>query len=113
MESKENVLRTLVRRMMCLREFKKAAPADFSFCDEPGQSDYKYGLCGKGCTLGVLFETTTCVCFEWIAEDGMQVDYRPELRYKAWPKREVTRLVAEGWWEPVCLENTDPRIRRN
>lgn len=86
---------------MELEEFKKQAPADFDVCERPGQSCYKYCLRGKGCTLGVLFETTTCVCFEWLTENGRTVEYRPGLRYKAWPKREVTRLVAEGWWEPT------------
>ena len=86
---------------MCLEEFKKEAPADFSVRDRPAQDQYKYCLRGKGCVLGVLFETSTCVCFEWLTENGQMVDYRPELRYKAWPKREVSRLVAEGWWEPT------------
>jgi len=86
---------------MCLAEFKKAAPVDFHIHEDPGRGCYKYCLRGKGCTLGVLFETSTCVCFEWLTERGQAVDYRPELRYKAWPKREVARLVADGWWEPV------------
>jgi len=98
---------------MRLTDFKKEAPVDFSVRDRPGRDHYKYCLCGKGCTLGVLFETSTCVCFEWIAENGTPVDYRPELRYKAWPKRKVARLVAEGWWEPVCIEDDESRIRRN
>jgi hypothetical protein len=85
---------------MCLAEFKKEAPVDFEVQERPGQDDYKYCLCGKGCTLGVLFETSTCVCFEWLTENGQIVDYRPELRYKAWAKRDVARLVAEGWWTP-------------
>lgn len=86
---------------MALADFEKDAPADFSVCEQPGQNEYKYCLCGKGCTLGVLFETSTSVCFEWLTENGQLVDYRPELRYKAWPKREVARLVADGWWEPT------------
>jgi len=86
---------------MCLAEFIKEAPADFELQRRPGQCDYKYCLCGKGCTLGVLFETSTAVCFEWLTENGEVVDYRPALRYKAWAKRDVARLVADGWWTPV------------
>lgn len=86
---------------MQLDELKKVAPVDFEVYDRPGRCCYKYCLRGKGCTLGVLFETSTCVCFEWLTESGQIVDYRPELRYKAWPKREVARLVAEGVWDPV------------
>lgn len=86
---------------MHLEEFEKEAPLDFTVCDQAGKGCYKYCLRGKGCTLGVLFETSTCVCFEWLTENGQTVDYRPELRYKAWPKREVVRLVSEGWWEPI------------
>lgn len=89
---------------MQLDEIKKVAPVDFEICDRPGRCCYKYCLQGKGCTLGVLFETSTRVCFEWLTEEGQVVDYRPELRYKAWPKREVARLVAEGWWEPIQPE---------
>lgn len=85
---------------MQLEEFEREAPTDFSVCDCPGKGCYKYYLQGKGCTLGVLFETSTCVYFEWLAENGQMVRYRPELRYKAWPKRTVARLMEEGWWEP-------------
>ena len=85
---------------MQLEDIEREAPVDFSVCDRPGQAYYKYCLRGKGCTLGVLFETSTCVCFEWLTENGQVVSYRPELRYKAWPKRTVARLVEEGWWEP-------------
>lgn len=88
---------------MSLEEFRKEAPVGFEVCDRPGRNSYKYCLRGKGCTLGVLFETSACVCFEWLTENGQVVDYRPELRYKAWPKSEVARLVAEGWWEPARL----------
>ena len=86
--------------MMCLREFERSAPAGFKVCERPCQSAYKYCLCGKGCRLGVLFETSTNVCFEWLTEDGRVVDYPPEIRYKAWPKREVQRLVSMGVWQP-------------
>ena len=86
---------------MCLRDFQKEAPVGFSFCERPCCGTYKYCLKGKGCTLGVLFETSTDVFFEWLTEDGGTVPYRPELRYKAWPKREVARLVQRGVWEPT------------
>jgi len=92
---------------MELEEFEKAAPVNFTVCDQPGRACYKYCLRGKGCTLGVLFETSTCVCFEWLMEDGKMVEYRPELRYKAWPKRTVARLVSEGWWEPEATTPND------
>jgi len=39
------------------------------------------------------------VYFEWLTEDEQPVDYSPEIRYKAWPKRELSRLVAEGVWD--------------
>jgi hypothetical protein len=86
---------------MCLNEFKKAAPTAFEVSDRPCCGRYKYCLRGKGCTLGVLFETSVDVCFEWLTENGRVVDYPPEIRYKAWPKRMVQRLMAEGVWEPV------------
>ena len=86
---------------MCLHEFKKAAPAAFDVSDQPCCGRYKYCLQGKGCILGVLFETSVDVCFEWLTENGHVVDYPPEIRYKAWPKREVQRLMAQGVWEPV------------
>jgi hypothetical protein len=86
---------------MCLREFKKEAPVGFEFNQRPCENCYKYCLKGKGCTLGVLFETSGRVFFEWIAEDGGVVDYAPRLRYKAWPKHEVARLVEGGVWEPA------------
>jgi hypothetical protein len=89
---------------MCLHDFKKEAPVGFEFCEEPCSGCYKYCLEGKGCTLGVLFETSTTVFFEWLTEGGRPVPYRPELRYKAWPKREVTRLVNAGVWEPTTTE---------
>jgi len=89
---------------MCLTEFKKEAPHNFAVRERPGQAQYKYCLRGKGCTLGVLFETSTHVCFEWLTENGQWVEYRPELRYKAWPKRKVARLVAQGWWAPLEAE---------
>lgn len=81
-------------------ELKKAAPSSISFSDRPCCGCYKYCLRGKGCTLGVLFETSVDVCFEWLTENGQPVSYKPEIRYKAWPKREVARLLDEGVWEP-------------
>lgn len=89
---------------MCLKEFRKEAPVGFEFCDRAGCNGYRYCLEGKGCTLGVLFETSTSVFFEWLTEDGRVVDYRPELRYKAWPKREVARLISKGVWQPSSPE---------
>jgi len=84
-----------------LANFEKEAPVGFSFCDRPCTGCYKYCLEGKGCTLGVLFETSCDVFFEWLTEDGQPVDYPPRLRYKSWPKREVCRLLRSGVYEPV------------
>lgn len=89
---------------MGLEEFKKEAPVTFEFCDRAGCGCYKYCLEGKGCTLGVLFETSTDVFFEWLTEEGHPVEYRPQLRYKAWPKCEVARLIKKGVWEPASPE---------
>lgn len=86
---------------MCLHDFKKEAPVGFEFSDQPCCGRYKYCLEGKGCKLGILFETSTNVFFEWLTEEGCPVPYRPELRYKSWPKREVARLVKKGVWEPT------------
>jgi hypothetical protein len=81
---------------MCFQEFVRRAPADF----EPGaRHTYKYFATGKGCTLGVLFEDSTSVYFEWLTEAERRVPYDDELRYKAWPKREFARLVRRGVWE--------------
>jgi hypothetical protein len=86
---------------MRFNDLKKAAPSSVRFSDRPCCGGcYKYCLRGKGCTLGVLFETSVDVCFEWLTEDGHPVSYGPEIRYKAWPKREVARLMADGVWEP-------------
>jgi len=85
--------------MCTLQAFVKAAPEGFRPCSRPGQAGYKYFVRGKGCTLGVLFETSAYVCFEWLTEDGAMVDYAPDIRYKAWPKHEFGRLVRAGVWE--------------
>ena len=89
---------------MCLRTFKKEAPVGFEFCARSCCGQYKYCLKGKGCTLGVLFESSTDVYFEWLTENGRPVEYRPELRYKSWSKHEVARLVHKGVWEPTTGE---------
>jgi hypothetical protein len=88
--------------MSCtLRDFQKEAPVGFEFSDRPCCGSYKYCLEGKGCRLGVLFESSCDVYFEWLTEDGRPVDYPPRLRYKAWPKREVARLMTCGVYDPV------------
>lgn len=88
---------------MTLRDFVKAAPEGFrpSTHVEPATS-YKYFVYGKGCTLGVLFEDSINVYFEWLMEDDQPVAYPPELRYKAWPKHEFARLMHLGVWQPTC-----------
>lgn len=85
---------------MSLQEFTKSAPEGFTPSDrlDPSQS-YKYFVSGKGSTLGVLFEDSINVYFEWLTEHGQPVDYPPKIRYKAWPKREFARLIAAGVWE--------------
>lgn len=93
--------------MSTLRTFVKAAPSGFRPCARPGCERYKYFACGKGCTLGVLFEDSVNVYFEWLTEDGAAVDYAPEIRYKAWPKREFKRLLAAGVWE-LTEDGPDP-----
>lgn len=86
--------------MTALDEFKKACPVGFRLPAQPDPAqDYKYFISGKGCTLGVLFEDSIHVYFEWLTEGGQTVYYPPEIRYKAWPKREVARLLAAGIWE--------------
>lgn len=86
--------------MESFTSFCKACPVRLRLCDrlDPAQP-YKYFLCGKGCSLGVLFEDSVNVYFEWVTEDGRYVDYPAAIRYKAWPKRDVARLLAEGVWE--------------
>lgn len=89
--------------MESLHEFVKSAPAGFlprGRCDL-GHA-YKYYVHGKGCTLGVLFEDSLHIYFEWLREDGLVVEYGPEIRYRAWPKREFARLMRAGVWEPTC-----------
>lgn len=85
--------------MSMLQSFVKAAPVGFRPCARPGGECYKYFVCGKGCVLGVLFEDSMNVYFEWLTEDGLTVDYAPEIRYKAWSKRAFERLLVAGVWE--------------
>jgi hypothetical protein len=88
--------------MSVTREFLQSAPAQFQFHSRPDpERSYKFFVRGKGCTLGILFETSVDIYFEWLYEDGQLVDYDPDIRYKAWPKHEFTRLVAAGVWEIV------------
>ncbi len=81
-------------------DFWKDGPAGFEPSERicPGTC-YKYYLCGKGCTLGVLFEDSVHLYLEWLTEGGAYVSYPAALRYKAWPKHEVGRLVAQGVWD--------------
>ena len=86
--------------MSCFDTFCKACPASLALTEQPEASTcYKYLLCGKGCVLGVLFEDTTEVYFEWVHEDEAVVAYPPRLRYKSWPKRTVADLIQRGVWE--------------
>ena len=88
---------------MTLHDFIKAAPEGFR--PRPTlapDTSYKYFVHGKGCTLGVLFEDSVNVYFEWVLENERPVDYPPEIRYKAWPKHEFARLMVAGVWHPTC-----------
>lgn len=86
--------------MSSLDAFLKECPVDFSVDPEPRPAtSYKYFLRGKGATLGVLFENSTHLFFEWVLEEGRPVSYRPELRYKAWPKHRVAKWLRSGIWE--------------
>ena len=85
---------------MTLEEFAKVAPAGFAPTDRPAPDQtYKYFVTGKGCTLGVLFESSVYVCFEWLTEHGRPVEYPADIRYKAWTKKEFSRLLTSGFWE--------------
>jgi hypothetical protein len=85
--------------MHTLEEFRKAAPEGFTFHLLPGKGQYKYYLEGKGCRLGVLFEDTLNVYYEWLTEEGEPVPYGPALRYKWFPKYELAQLILRGVWE--------------
>lgn len=87
--------------MNAFRAFKKAAPCGLCLPETPcpGKCSYKYFVEGKGCTLGVLFEDSVSIYFEWLTECGLPVEYAPEIRYKAWPKREFERLLRLGVWD--------------
>jgi hypothetical protein len=89
---------------MTLCQFKKDCPFGMKLHDRPCCGRYKYKMCGKGCTLGVLFENSVNVYFEWLTEDGTPVTYGPDIRYKAWPKHEVARLIRKGIWEAEAAE---------
>ena len=86
--------------------FRKAAPCSLSLPECPcrEEASYKYLLQGKGCTLGVLFEDSVNVYFEWLTEEGRPVGYGPEIRYKARPKHVFARLIAAGVWQPEPCE---------
>lgn len=79
-------------------EFQKACPVHLCLQDGAPRR-YKYFAEGKGCTLGILFEDSVNVYFEWLTEAGRPVAYGPEVRFKFWPKREFTRLMQAGVWE--------------
>ncbi|MEM8600416.1 MAG: hypothetical protein AAGF99_10885 [Bacteroidota bacterium] len=86
--------------MSCFDAFRKACPADLVFTERPSPAThYKYLLCGKGCVLGVLFEDSVALYFEWVIEDGNAVAYPPSVRYKSWPKCTVADYIRRGVWE--------------
>lgn len=86
--------------MACFDAFQKACPVSLCLSRQVDPATtYKYFLCGKGCVLGVLFEDSVNLYFEWVSENGAPVPYEPEVRYKFWPKFEVAKLVQEGVWE--------------
>jgi hypothetical protein len=97
--------------MSSFRAFEKSAPCSLALPEQPCpcETQYKYLLCGKGCTLGVLFEGSANVYFEWLTEDGCPVGYGREIRYKARPKRVFARLIAAGVWQPEpCAPRSAP-----
>lgn len=84
-------------------EIVKSAPEGMPFSESLSPTaEYKYYIEGKECVLGVLFEDSINVYFEWILEAGRPVAYGPEIRYKAWPKREFVRLMRMGVWNATC-----------
>ena len=86
--------------MHSLNEFEKSCPAGFCLSERPRSDQaYKYYVHGKGCTLGVLFEDSVNIYFEWLEEGGVPVSYPPEIRYKSWSKVDFTRLLCMGVWE--------------
>lgn len=88
--------------MSSFHAFERAAPYSLALPERPcpETASYKYLLRGKGCTLGVLFEDSANVYFEWLTEEGRPVGYGREIRYKARPKRVFARLIAAGVWQP-------------
>lgn len=92
--------------MESFRQFRKSAPSCLCLHERPCPEEcaYKYFARGKGCTLGVLFEDSVNIYFEWLTEEGEPVDYPAEIRYKFWPKREFTRLLRMGVWEVTGSE---------
>ena len=82
------------------KAFCKACPEKLSLHEYlcPSES-YKYLVCGKGCELGVLFEDSTHIYFEWVSEEGKPVPYPAAIRYKRWAKHEVARLIGAGVWD--------------
>ena len=85
--------------MPILEAFRKEALEGFTVHLLPGKGRYKYYLEGKGSRLGVLFEDTLNVYYEWLTEEGEPVPYGPELRYKWFAKHELAQLILQGVWE--------------
>lgn len=86
-----------------LAEFIKSSPVGFEISGQPRpDQSYKYFVSGKNCMLGVLFEDSVNVYFEWLTENGMPVTYPPEIRYKWFSKQDFSRLLRHGVWEVTC-----------
>ncbi|MFW5972923.1 MAG: hypothetical protein ACOCTG_02940 [Bacteroidota bacterium] len=88
---------------MDLAAIEKNAPEGFTFQKAPFGHAYRYYLSGKGCLLGVLFQDSTHIYFEWLTERDRPVRYSAEIRYEAWRRTDFARLVAAGVWEPSCM----------
>ena len=101
--------------MSSFHAFRKAAPCSLALPEHPRPeaATYKYLLRGKGCTLGVLFEDSTHVYFEWLTEEGRPVAYGRDIRYKARPKRVFARLMAAGVWQPELCKGRAEEPRRS
>ena len=79
-----------------------ARATNMAFKDSPDLRDTVTFICAIltfGCVLGVLFEDSVAVYFEWVTEDEAVVDYPPPVRYKSWPKSTVAGYIRRGVWE--------------
>jgi hypothetical protein len=91
---------------MDLSAIVKNGPVGFTPCERPYGHDYRYFVEGKGAVLGVLFQDSTHIYFEWLMQNGSVVRYRPAVRYKAWRRETFADLMAAGVWQPSCYADS-------